>query len=81
MKTVRGKIVVGLLMMKVMKSMKKKGSSATAGFNVDKDAMMQMMGGFTLLRLTNLVGMMNVKFTKEELLKANKRLNRIKKKD
>ncbi len=80
MKTLRGKIVVGLLMMKVMKSMKKKGKSATAGFNVDKGAMMQMMGGFTLLRLTNLVGMMNVKFTKEELLKANKRLNRIKKK-
>ena len=80
MKTIRGKIVVGLLMAKVMKGMKKKGSDATAGFNVDKDAMMQMMGGFTLLRLTNLVGMMNVKFTKEELLLANKRLNRIKKK-
>ena len=80
MKTIRGKIIVGLLMAKVMKGMKKKGSDATAGFNVDKDAMMQMMGGFTLLRLTNLVGMMNVKFTKEELLLANKRLNRIKKK-
>ena len=80
MKTIRGKIVVGLLMAKVMKGMKKKGSDATAGFNVDKDAMMQMMGGFTLLRLTNLVSMMNVKFTKEELLLANKRLNRIKKK-
>ena len=80
METLRGKIIVGLLMSKVMKGMKKKGKDATAGFNVDKDAMMQMMGGFTLLRLTNLVGMMNVKFTKEELLLANKRLNRIKKK-
>ncbi len=80
MKTVRGKIVVALLMAKVLKSMKKKGSKATAGFDIDKGAMMQMMGGFTLLRLTNLVGMMNVKFTKEELLLANKRLNRIKKK-
>ena len=80
MKTVRGKIIVALLMMKVMKSMKKKGKDSTGGFNVEKGAMMQMMGGFTLLRLTNLVGMMNVKFTKEELLLANKRLNRIKKK-
>ena len=80
MKTVRGKIVVGLLMLKVMKGMKKKGKGATAGFDVDKDAMMQMMGGFTLLRLTSLVGMMNVKFTKEELLRANTRLNRIKRK-
>ena len=66
-------------MMKVMKSMKKKGKDSTGGFNVEKGAMMQMMGGFTLLRLTNLVGMMNVKFTKEELLKMNKKLNKIRK--
>ena len=38
-----------------------------------------MMGGFTVLRLTSMMGMMNVNFTKEELLKMNKQLNRIKK--
>jgi hypothetical protein len=41
--------------------------------------MMQMMNGFTVLRLTSMLGMMNLKFTKEELLKMNKQLNRIKK--
>ena len=41
--------------------------------------MMKMMGGFTMLRLLNLMGAMNVKFTKEQLLELNARLNRIKK--
>lgn len=40
---------------------------------------MEMMGGFTVLRLTSMMGMMNISFTKEELLKMNKKLNRIKK--
>ena len=39
-----------------------------------------LMGSFTVLRLTSMMGMMNVSFTKEELLKMNKKLNRIKKK-
>ena len=39
----------------------------------------QMLGGFTVLRLTSMVGMVGVSFTKEELLKFNKQLNRIKK--
>ena len=43
------------------------------------DTVMEMMGGFTLLRLTSLVGMMNVSFTKEELLALNAKLNKIKK--
>jgi beta-galactosidase len=40
---------------------------------------MQMMGGFTVLRLTSMMGMANVSFTKEELLDLNKQLNKIKK--
>ena len=40
---------------------------------------MSMMGGFTALRLFTLMGgMMDVKFTKEELLDLNKKLNKIK---
>ena len=34
---------------------KKKGSKKAGGFDIDKKAMMQMMGGFTLLRLTSLM--------------------------
>ena len=49
------------------------------GFEINAD-MMSMMGGFTVLRLFTLMGgMMDVKFTKEELLDLNKKLNKIKK--
>ncbi len=41
--------------------------------------MMQMMGGFTVLRLANLMGAANLKFTKEQLLGLNAALNQIKK--
>ena len=42
------------------------------GFEMTGD-IMQMMGGFTVLRLTSMVSMMNISFTKEELLKMNKK--------
>ena len=48
------------------------------GFKMTKD-MMQMMNGFTVLRLTGLISMVGVNFTKEQLLKLNKSLNKIKK--
>ncbi len=41
--------------------------------------MMKMLGSFTLLRLTSMVAMMDISFTKEELLTLNRRLNRIRK--
>ena len=57
----------------------KKGEKPkAAGFELS-EGMMQMMGGFTVLRLTSMMGMMNVSFTKEELLKMNRQLNRIRK--
>ena len=52
--------------------------SMVAGFE-KKPAMMQMLGGFTILRLMSLMNMANVKPTKEELLEINAKLNRIKK--
>ena len=65
-------------------SKKKKGAEEkkSGGFKIklDKDSgIMQMMGSFTVLRLTSMMGMMNISFTKEELLKMNKQLNRIRK--
>ena len=41
--------------------------------------MIQMMGGFTVIRLTGMIGMINISFTKEELLKLNAQLNRLRK--
>ena len=75
MATFRGKLVLGKMFMKLKKQMS--GGAKASGFEMT-EGMMEMMGGFTLLRLTSLVGMMNVSFTKEELLAMNKKLNKIK---
>ncbi|MBE6608653.1 MAG: glycoside hydrolase family 2 protein [Ruminococcaceae bacterium] len=85
----RGKlwlISMGLKLKKKMDANKKgkKGEKKSGGFDIDlkgsgASGIMQMLGGFTVLRLTGMMGMMNVSFTKEELLKMNKKLNRIKK--
>ena len=58
---------------------KKKGVDA-AGFKLEATPeLMAMMSGFTMLRLLTLAGgMMDAKFTKEDLLALNKKLNRIK---
>ena len=55
----------------------KKGGKKIAGFEMSPD-MMTMMNGFTVLRLLTMAGgMMDVKFTKEDLLKLNAKLNRV----
>ena len=75
---------VGLKLKKQMDANKKKSRDGkkSGGFQVDFKAdggMMQMLGGFTVLRLTSMMGMMNLSFTKEELLAMNKKLNRVRK--
>ncbi len=86
METTRGKlwfIGVGLKLKKKMNA-NKKGDKKSGGFDVDlkggsTGGIMQMLGGFSVLRLTSMMGMMNISFTKEELLKMNRKLNRIRK--
>ena len=63
---------------KIKKALSSNGGKVMGGFEINK-GMMQMMGGFTVLRMTNLMGNMNISWTKEELLKMNKQLNRIRK--
>ena len=81
----RGKLWFLRFGMKLKKKMdaNKKGEKKSGGFEVNlKDAgsgLMDMMGGFTVLRMTSMMGMMNISLTKEELLKMNKQLNRIRK--
>ncbi len=87
MKSLRGKlwfVRMGLKLKKKMNASKKAtdGGKKSGGFEVDLKAdggLMQMMGGFTVLRLSSMMGMMNISFTKEELLKLNRQLNRIRK--
>ena len=81
--TVQGKLIFMGLVGKLMGGKKgKKGEEPkmeAMGFEINAD-MMSMMGGFTVLRLFTLMGgMMDVKFTKEQLLDLNAKLNKIKK--
>ena len=84
--TKRGKLWLIGMGLKLKKKMNagKKGEKKSGGFDVDMkggaaSGIMDMLGGFSVLRLTSMMGMMNVSFTKEELLKMNKKLNRIRK--
>ncbi len=54
------------------------GERKMAGFEMS-EAMMKMMGGFTVIRLTLLMGTTGIKFTKKQLLELNEKLNQIKK--
>ena len=64
-------------MMKMLGGKKKGPKKKVAGFEMTPE-MMAMMNGFTVLRLLSMAGgMMNAKFTKEDLLALNKKLSRI----
>jgi len=76
MATVRGKLLFATLMAKMMPK-GKDGGNKVMGFELTAD-MMQMMGGFTVLRLTSMLGMANIHLTKEQLLDLNAQLNKIK---
>jgi len=55
------------------------GDNQQGGFTLGGEGMMKMLGGFTILRLTGMLGTMNIELTKEKLLEINKALNKIKK--
>ena len=86
MATPLGKVWFGALLLSLKGKMDagKKSSEKEekkGGFSFDLKSIgsfTQMLSGFTVLRLTGMVSMVGVKFTKEELLKMNRQLNRIK---
>ncbi len=83
----RAKLVVALFGLKLLKKMKanKKGNGEkkSGGFDINLKSMggsmMQMLGGFSILRMSSMIGMANITVTKEELLKVNSQLNKVKK--
>ena len=88
MATFRGKLWLAGMAMAIKKKMDatkkpdKNGEKKGGGFSIDVKGlkgMGQMLGGFTVLRMTSMMGMINVSFTKEELLKINAKLNKMKK--
>ena len=87
LKTFRGKIWFAGLFMTLAKKMSqaqpqskdKKAKKKKAKNPEMNSGVMNMISGFTILRFTGMLGMRNVTFTKEELLKMNAQLNKIKK--
>ena len=84
LKTFRGKmwaLGLGLMVKKKMDAKKKTGKSNAPSLSgkIDMKGIMKMLGGFTVLRMTSMVSMVDITITKEELLKMNKKLNKIRK--
>ena len=88
--TFMGKIWIGSLLLAMKKKMDankkpaKEGEEKKEGFKIDinfsaMEGMGKMMSGFTVLRMTSMLGMANISFDKEELLAMNAQLNKIKK--
>ncbi len=71
-----------MLFMEIMKNLMTVGGEGAggmmAGFEFN-EGMMQMLNGFTVIRLTTLLGTAGIKMTKEQLLDINAKLNQIKK--
>ena len=75
--TFRGKLLFMKLMGKMLGGKKKGEKAKPMGFEMTPE-LMSMMGGFTVLRLITMAGgMMDAKFTKEDLLDLNKKLCKI----
>ena len=78
MATLQGKMLIMGMIAKMMPKLKGNGSGGGMDLGNLGD-LMQMLGGFTLLRLAGMIGTMNINLTKEELLDINAKLNKIKK--
>lgn len=88
MKTLRGKIFFARLFLTLARKMsankpqtdgRKQKKQKKAKNPEINSGVMNMISGFTVLHFTGMLGMRNVTFTKEELLKMNAQLNKIKK--
>ena len=83
-KTFKGKLITVSFVLNMAKKFKgaqkgeKKGGGGLPGGMKPSKELLQMAGAFTPLRIANLIGAMEVKFTKEELLALNAKLNKIK---
>ena len=86
-KTLRGKLWMAGLFLTLAKKMRQGKPKSNFGEKKTKkqknpemnSGVMNMIGGFTILRFCGMLGMRNVTFSKEELLKMNAKLNKIRK--
>ena len=74
-----GKLLFLGLAAKFMPKGGKEDGAKGAGIGLELNSdMLQMLGGFTVLRLTGMMSMANIHLTKEQLLDLNAQLNKIK---
>ncbi len=78
MRVPRGRAWFESLADKMKAAMSEAGDSTTMQIELNEDVM-KMMSGFTVLRFVSMLGMMNLSFTKEELLTMNAQLKKIEK--
>ena len=83
MATLPGKLVLLAFMAKIAMKMKKtssgekkEGGHGNGGFKLSPE-MLQMIGSFTILRMSGMAGMAGINFTEKDLLTLNKQLNKI----
>ncbi len=76
LKVPEGQALFGQIMGPIAEAAKQ--SAGEGGFEMN-EGIMQMMGGFTVLRLIGMLGMTGLKMNKEQLLDLNAKLNKIKK--
>ena len=84
MATFRGKLVLLAFMAKIAMKLKKsssgekkEGGHGNGGFKLSPE-MLQMIGSFTILRMSGMAGMAGINFTEKDLLTLNAQLNKIK---
>ncbi|MBR5584259.1 MAG: hypothetical protein IKW21_07005, partial [Lachnospiraceae bacterium] len=58
------------------KAKKSSEEKKVGGFELNKD-IIQLIGSFTILRISAMSGMVGIEFTKEQLLEFNRKLNKI----
>ena len=79
--TLRGKLFLAAFGMKIRRRLRaaRRAEAPSGGFEIDlrPGSLLGMIGGFSVLRLTGMLGMAGIRFTREELLGMNRRLNRI----
>lgn len=86
-KTLRGKLWMAGLFLTLAKKMRQGKPKSNSGEKKTKkqknpemnSGVMNMIGGFTILRFCGMLGIRNVTFSKEALLKMNAKLNKIRK--
>ena len=79
LQSLRGKIALGTFLLKQMSQVAKNSGEKkpNGSFPITRETL-QMLGSFTILRMSGMVGMMGITLKEKDLLDLNRKLNKIK---